>query len=118
MWALTEKQQKQRQRTIEWQLRNRWLWTAMCLFWIGESIQSIVVQRSQWPFLFKLPSPPTIPLWHHIYVNIFNLVMFSYLLILTWVRVHNYQRDLLLAEQMALQKAAKPTERVWPPPPL
>jgi len=117
MWELTEKQQKQRQRTLEWQLRNRWFLTALYSFWPCESVWRILEKRSQWPHLFAYSPLFGVPFWDTIWVNIFNLVMFPTLLILMWVRIHNYRRDLLFAAQLALQKASQPPEGVWPPPP-
>jgi len=97
--------------------KNLWLVTSIYLLIIGTSLSSIFEKRSQWPFLLKFSLPPGVPIWHLVWGNIFTFVGFSFLLATTWRHFYSLRRDLLLAEQMALQKAVKPPEGVWPPPP-
>ena len=117
MYIASGKQIKQHQRYLESLVRNRWGYTASYFLMAGMNLQVIFEKRSQWPSLFVSPITAGIPLWHHIWVNIFSAVMFPLLVAYLWVRVHNYRREQLAAEQEALQKAAMPTEGVWPPAP-
>ena len=75
-------------------------------------------KRSQWPHLFTHPIPSGKTILDSAWANIAELALWSFVLAQLWVRVYNYRRELLAAEQEALQKAAKPPEGVWPPPPV
>ena len=116
MQIATEKQQKQRQRTLESLTGNRWAFTALYVFFMGTSLDSIIKKRSQWPHLFQVPLSLG-PLWHSVWENIFTFVCMSLFLVLLWRRIYNYRREQLAAEQEALRKAATPVEGVSPPPP-
>lgn len=82
------------------------------------NLQTIFEQRSQWPSLFVSPIAAGLPIWHHIWVNIFSVVMFPLLTVNLWMRVHSIRREQLAVKQEALQKATTPPDGVWPPPPV
>ena len=81
-----------------------------------ESVLRIFVKRAQWPHLLHYPFA-FVPFWGSIWVNIFSLVLFPFAIAKLWMRVHDYRREQLAAEQEALRKATLPTDGVWPPPP-
>ncbi len=109
---------KQQERSLRWFTKNRGWFTCVLLLNIAIQASRVFAKRSQWPFLFSYPHSVGIPLDNSIWINILAIALLSFGLVSWWVRVHNYRRDLLLAEQMALQKAARPPEGVRPPPPL
>ena len=107
----------QREKSLKPFIKYRWLYTFAYLYVIAAMVDGIFDKRSQWPFILRLSLPLSVPIWHSIWGNIFTAALFSFFLISGWVRIHNYRRDLLFAEQLTLQKAAKPPEGSWPPPP-
>ena len=109
---------EQQEKSLKWFMKYRWLYTSLLLFSFAASIGEIFRKRSEWPFIVRLSLPPGVPIWHSIWENIFAVAVWSFVLISWWVRIYNYRRDLLAAEQTALQKAAGPPEGVWPPPPV
>ena len=109
---------EQQEKSLRWLVKNRWLYTGVWLFGLATMVDSIFQKRLQWPFLISFSLPPGVPILHSIWENIFGACLFTFIIAQTWVRIYNYRRDLLLAEQMALQKAAQPPEGVWPPPPI
>ena len=117
MRVLTEEQQKKRQHSMEWQIRNRWAWTALFSFSAGISCLGIFEKRSQWPHLFAYPLSAGIPVWDSVWGNIFGIVVWALLLTQLWMRVHNSRREQIAAEQEALRKASTQAQGVWPPPP-
>ena len=117
MRIATEQQQKRHQRYLESQVRNRWAWTGLYTFFILQSVLRIFDKRAQWPHLFHYPFA-FVPFWGSIWVNFVSLVLFPLVIAQLWVRVHNYRREQIAAEQEALWKAATPTAGAWPPPPV
>ena len=117
MWQTKEKQRERQQRALEWQVRWRWPLTIFILLNIFLSLDVVIEKRSQWPLAFRFILPPGVPIRDAVWVDIFDVVLCTLMLVSLWVAVHNYRRDLLLAEQLALQKTALP-EGVWPPPPV
>lgn len=117
MRRTTEEQQKKQQRRLESQVRNRWAWTALFLFNIGAAGLRTYEKRSQWPQLLQHPFSFSVPIWSSVVVSILTSILFLFALVQFWMRVHNYRREQLRAEQEALRKAAPPTVGVWPPPP-
>ena len=93
-------------------VRNRWVYTGLYAFVMLESVLRIFVKRAQWPHLLHYPFS-FVPFWGSIWVNIFSLVLFPFAIAKLWMRVHNYHRKQLAAEQ----KVAPPMDGVWPPPP-
>ncbi len=118
MRQMTEEQQKKQQRYLERQIEKRWQWTLLYVFIIMTTFAMLYQKRSQWLHLFTRPIPPGKTILDSAWVNIAELALWSFVLVQLWLRVYNYRRELLLAEQMALQKAAQPPEGVWPPPPM
>ena len=117
MRTLSEKQQKQRQRQMEAQERRRWIFTAVFAFDGFVNAETVFEKRSQLAHLFSPVSSSGFPIWHHLWINIFNAVIAPVLVVQLWARIHAHRREQLAAEQEALRKAAPPTEGIWPPPP-
>ncbi len=109
---------EQQQKSLASLIKYRRLYTCVGAFIVATSVDGVFHKRSQWPFIIRFSLPSGVPIWHSAWENIFTIVGLSFVLISWWVRIHNYRRELLLAEQLALQKAAQPPEGVWPPPPL
>jgi hypothetical protein len=115
--------QAARHRKTQWKFFRQYLIgcriaTFACLVYVAFTVLQILDKRPQWPFLFRYPPSVGIPLWHSLWLNILCAAFFMLAVALRWLRVYNYRRERLVTEQTALQKAAKPVEGVWPPPPL
>ena len=117
MRTLSEKQQKQHQKQMASLEKMRWWLTFTFLFDSLLNIVTLYEKRSQFASLFSPLSSSGFPIWHHLWVNIYLVIIGPILVFVWWVRIHNYRREQLAAEQEALQKAATPPDGVWPPPP-
>lgn len=112
MRTLSEKQRKQRQKQMASQEKMRWWITFAFLFDSLLNIVSLYEKRSQFASLFSPLSSNGLPIWHHLWVNIYLAVSGPILVSVWWVRIYRNRRKQLAAEQLALQKAATSPEGV------
>lgn len=121
MSQMTKKQQAKRQRSLEWTVRYRWPFTALLTFNLIMGVAEIFEKHSQWSSwstLLRNSFPPGIPVMHSVWANVFGVVVWSVALAQLWMRVHEYRREQLRAEQeKALASASVSQQGVWPPAP-
>ncbi|MGI4791575.1 MAG: hypothetical protein ACRYFS_22355 [Janthinobacterium lividum] len=117
MRTLSEKHHRQIQQQRASLEKMRWAYTFVFSFDAILNAVTVFDKRSQLPYLFTPLSSMGLPVWHHIWINIFNVAIGPTLVALWWMRFHAYRRDQLAAEQEALRMTSKPTEGIWPPPP-